>query len=78
MREVTLLVLTCVASVFKPRAALCAENLVLRHQLYMLQRSVKRAQVRPADGLLWRLLARVWPDWKDALIFVKPDTVIRW
>ncbi len=24
------------------------------------------------------MLSRVWSDWKDALIFVKPDTVIRW
>jgi hypothetical protein len=27
---------------------------------------------------LWSFLAKVWSDWKQALIFVKPETVIRW
>ena len=31
-----------------------------------------------ADRILRSLLARAWTEWKDALIFVKPDTVIRW
>ena len=78
MREVALLALACIASVFKSRAALYAENLALRHQLCVFQRSVKRAKVKPADRLLWSILAKVWGNWKGALIFVKPDTVIRW
>ena len=65
-------------AVFKSRAGLQAENLALRHQLYVYKRSVKRPGVRPADRILWSLLARTWTGWKDALIFVKPDTVIRW
>jgi hypothetical protein len=44
----------------------------------VLQRSVKRTKIEPADRLLWTFLAKVWSGWKDALIFVKPDTVIRW
>ncbi|NLV44190.1 MAG: transposase family protein [Candidatus Hydrogenedentes bacterium] len=63
---------------FKSHSALCAENLALRHQLCVYQRSVKRPKVRPIDRILWGLLSRVWTRWKDALIFVKPDTVIRW
>ena len=78
MREITLLAFAYIASIFKCRAALCAENLALRHQLCVFHRSVKRAKVKPADRLLWSILAKVWSDWKDALIFVKPDTVIRW
>ena len=66
------------AAMFRSRAALQAENLALRHQLCVYQRSVKRPRVRPADRILWSLLARAWAGWKDALIFVKPDTVIRW
>lgn len=34
--------------------------------------------MRPKDRILWSLLAKAWTGWKDALIFVKPDTVIRW
>jgi putative transposase len=66
------------ASTLSSRAALQAENLALRHQLCVYQRSVKRPRVRPADRILWSLLAKAWAGWKDALIFVKPDTVIRW
>ena len=78
MREVTFLALACMTSIFKSRVALCAENLALRHQLCVFHRSVKRARVTPADRILWSVLAKVWAEWKDALIFVKPDTVIRW
>ena len=78
MREITLLAFSCIASIFKSRTALCAENLALRHQLCVFHRSVKRAKVKPTDRLLWIILAKLWGDWKDALIFVKPDTVIRW
>jgi putative transposase len=71
----------CIAlmtSMVKSRAELQAENLALRHQLCVYQRSVIRPKVRPADRVLWSLLAKTWTGWKDALIFVKPDTVIRW
>jgi transposase InsO family protein len=78
MKEVISLGLECLISMLRSRAILQAENLALRHQLCVLQRTVKRAQVKPPDRLLWCFLASVWSGWKDALIFVKPETVIRW
>jgi transposase InsO family protein len=30
------------------------------------------------DRAFWIALARVWPRWKQALVVVKPDTVVRW
>jgi hypothetical protein len=39
MRGITLLVIACIASIIKPRAALCAENRALRHQLCVFHRS---------------------------------------
>jgi hypothetical protein len=78
MTEYIVLGLRWFASILKDRAALQLENLTLRHQLVVLQRSVKRAKVRPADRILWSALSLVWRDWKDALIFVEPETVIRW
>ncbi|MCF6284855.1 MAG: integrase core domain-containing protein [Candidatus Hydrogenedentes bacterium] len=78
MKEVTLLVIAILTSCFKSRASLQAENVALRHQLCVFQRSVRRAKVRPADRILWSFLSRVWPGWKDALLFVKPETVIGW
>lgn len=66
------------AAVLKSRPRLQAENLALRHQLCVYQRSVKRPKAKPADRIPWSLLARVWAGWRDALVFVKPDTIIRW
>ena len=78
MTEFIGLCLGFLAAGLKSRAALQAENLALRHQLCVYQRSVKRPKVRPVDRILWSFLAKTWTGWKDAIIFVKPDTVIRW
>lgn len=54
------------------------ENLALRHQVCVLQRRMKRPNIRPADRVLWGLLSRIWSDWNDARIFVRPYAVLRW
>ena len=75
----TLQALTAAVSVtFKSRAALQLENLALRHQIGVLQRSVKRPKLVPADRLLWAWLCAVWSGWRSALVIVPPDTVIAW
>jgi putative transposase len=58
------------------RRDLLLESLALRHQLGVLARSNRR--FRPADRLLWLILRRVWPRWRDALVLVQPATVARW
>src|SRR5438128_129500 len=63
---------------FRSRAALQLEILALRHQLGVLHRSVKRPKLTTADRLLWACLCRIWPNWRSALVIVKPDTVIAW
>jgi len=60
------------------RISLATEILVLRQQLLVLNRTVKRPNLRPRDRLFWVCLSRLWKDWRDALIIVKPDTVIKW
>ena len=59
------------------RAALAAENLALRHQLGVLQRSVKRLKLRRCDRVLWSWLSRIWSGWESSLLIVQPATVIR-
>jgi transposase InsO family protein len=66
------------SATFKSRAALHLENLALRHQLGVLQRSVKRPKLTPPDRLLWAWLSQLWNGWRSALVIVKPDTVIAW
>ena len=65
-------------SLFFSRISLATEILVLRQQLLVLNRTVKRPNLRPQDRLFWVCLSRLWKDWRDALIIVKPDTVIKW
>lgn len=60
------------------RRDLALENLALRHQLAVLARPSRRLQLRPADRLLWSWLVRHWPHWRSAIMFVQPDTVVRW
>ena len=62
----------------RSRSALLLENALLRHQLVVLSRAVARPRLTAADrGLLMRLASRLRP-WTDALIIVRPDTVLRW
>jgi hypothetical protein len=70
---------TTLSSIFRSRAALQLENLALRHQIGVLQRSVrKRPKLTPGDRLLWVWLSRIWRDWRSALAIVKPETVLAW
>src|SRR5262245_40399949 len=62
----------------RSRIALQLEILALRHQLGVLQRSVKRPKLTTTDRFLWAWLCCVWPEWRSALVIVKPDTVISW
>ena len=67
------------SSMFRSRAVLELENLALRHQIGVLQRSArKRFKLTPADRLLWVWLSRIWSDWRSALAIVKPETVVAW
>lgn len=59
-------------------ATLVAENLALRHQLNVLQRSVKRPRLRQRDRIFWSWLSRLWPGWRSVLVIVQPETVVRW
>ena len=71
--------LATVSSTFRSRAALELENLALRHQIGVLQRSArKRPKLTSRDRLLWICLSRLWSDWRSALAIVQPETVIAW
>src|SRR5580700_4439471 len=71
--------LATLSSIFRSRAALQLENLALRHQIGVLQRSAaKRRKLTSGDRLLWICLSRLWSDWRAASAIVKPETVIAW
>src|SRR3989442_13952659 len=59
-------------------AAVSLENVVLRHQLAVLQRSVRRPRLRRRDRLLWVALSQLWAGWRASLLMVQPATVLAW
>ena len=64
---------------FRSRASLELELVALRHQLIVLRRQrPRRLRLHSADRLLWVCLYRVWPRVLDALVLVKPATVVKW
>ncbi len=77
--SVLLSLLLTLGGCVRSRAALQLEVLALRHQLHVLGRSRRsRLRLSRADRLLWAWLSRVWPEWRAALVIVKPETVIGW
>src|SRR4029453_17035338 len=72
------LILTGLLRVLRTRRALVLENLALRHQLAVLQRTAPRPRLRTSDRLLWVLLSHLWSGWSDGVSIVQPATVIRW
>jgi hypothetical protein len=71
-------VLASLRAAFQTRAELALENLALRQQLGTLRRSSPRPRLRLTDRAFWVGLSQIWSRWSDALVIVKPDTVVRW
>ena len=58
---------------------LLLERIALRHQIAVLERSgTRRLCFRRWDRLFWILFSCWWPHWRDSLIIVQPETVLRW
>ena len=62
---------------FRTRAALQLEILALRHQIGVLQRSVKRPKTA-ADRFFWAWISSVWNGWESRVSIIKAATVIGW
>ena len=73
-----LLLLALLRAVDPDVAATHLEKLALRQQLAVFKSKRPQPWLRQRDRLFWVLLARIWPDWRDALVIVKPATVIGW
>ncbi len=62
----------------RSKPELIAENALLRQQLVILRRGVKRPHCTPTDRTLLVLLASRLRSWHHALLIVQPDTLLRW
>jgi hypothetical protein len=67
------------ASIFKSPRQLAAENIALRYQLLVLKRKHRcRITLRGLGRVILSWLSRIGPAIANAIIIVKPETLVRW
>jgi hypothetical protein len=73
-----MLSLRCTLAFFRSRREQAIVELALRQQLATYAQKRSRPTLTPLDRAFWVALSRFWPRWKNTLVIVKPDTVVRW
>ena len=63
---------------WRVRRSLLLENLALRQQLAVLKRRHPKPRIGLLDKHFWVAVRRFWSGWKQSLIVVTPETVVRW
>jgi hypothetical protein len=58
--------------------SLAMEQAALRQQLAVYKRKHPRPKLNRCDRLFWVVVRRIWNNWSEALILVKPGRVISW
>lgn len=67
-----------VADLFRTHGELRAENALLRQQLMVASRRVKKPKLTTLDRLIVLFAAARSPAWRESLMLVKPETILRW
>jgi hypothetical protein len=62
---------------FHSRQSLLLENLALRQQLTVLKRQHPKPRIGAVDKIFWVFARRCWGAWKQYLVLVNPETVVR-
>ena len=78
MTDTFRLLLGTILCLFRARRSLLLENLAFRQQLAALKRRRPRPRLTVFDKLFWVFARKYWSGWKQALIVVNPETVVRW
>jgi hypothetical protein len=63
---------------FCSRKDLLLENLALRQKLSVFKRRQRRPKLAAIDKLFWIGMNRIWSEWKNSLLMITPETVVRW
>lgn len=70
--------LRCCCLAFRSSRSIQAENLFLRRQLALLvERGIKPRRIDPVTRMSLAVLSKFF-DWRNALVVVRPETIIRW
>jgi hypothetical protein len=75
--KLTTIFLRCLPAFFRSRSKQAIVELALRQQLATFAEKGRRPRIAPADRGFWVLLSRVWSGWKEILVIVQPETVVR-
>jgi transposase InsO family protein len=81
MRTLLILLISLLRSVpalFRRREEQVIVELALRQQLAVYAQKRPRPKLSPLDRAFWVALSRLWPRWKNHLVVVRPETVVRW
>jgi transposase InsO family protein len=63
---------------FRSRIHLQLEIIFLRKELEILARTSSRPRLRSSDRFFFSTITNVFGSWKETLLVIKPETVIRW
>ncbi len=63
---------------FRSRRQLLTENALLRQQLIVVSRAVKRPKMRGVDRLVMLWASARTATWPGATLIIKPETILRW
>ncbi len=74
----SVLIIGILSDLTRSRADLMVENALLRQQLIVLNRQIKRPQLNNLDRFRLMFLSHFTKLWKQALHIVQPDTLLRW
>jgi putative transposase len=76
--NLTTALLRCTLAFFRSQGEQAMVELALRQQLAIYAQNKTKPKLTPLDRTFWVALFRFWPRWRDTLVIVKPDTVVRW
>ena len=74
----TISLLRCFLALFRTHEEQAIVELALRQQLAVYAQKRPRPKLSPLDRAFWVALSRLWPRWKNHLVVVRPETVVRW
>ncbi len=81
MRTLVLLAISILRSLlalFRSREEQAIVELALRQQLAVYAHDRSRPRMSPLDRAFWVALSRLWPRWRESMVVVRPETVVRW
>jgi hypothetical protein len=71
-------ILRSARALFRGREEQAIVELALRKQPCGLRPRSAATATSPLDRTFWVALSRLWPQWRNHLVVVRPETVVRW